>query len=95
MSLRALQVEVIDLWLMHWPGPGYWTMSRSKVLLQQHGPWYFALGAPHRPEPVPGQTEQVRTQSTRAHCKPALFFRWLFNLTFLLPERTGNGGASR
>jgi diketogulonate reductase-like aldo/keto reductase len=59
MSLRALKVTHIDLWLMHWPGPGYWTMSRSKDLLDQHGPWYFALGAPHRPDPVPGQTQEV------------------------------------
>jgi hypothetical protein len=62
MSLRALKVAHIDLWLMHWPGPGYWTMSRSKDLLEEHGPWYFALGAPHRPEPVPGQTQEVRLE---------------------------------
>ena len=59
MSIRALKVDYIDLWLMHWPGPGYWTMSRSKQLLEEHGPWYFALGAAHRPEPVPGHTEEV------------------------------------
>lgn len=67
MSLRALQVTAIDLWLMHWPGPGYWTMSRSKQLLEEHGPWHFALGAAHRPDPVPGHTEQVRL----ATCQPA------------------------
>lgn len=58
MSLRALKVEQIDLWLMHWPGPGYWCMGKSKVLMEEHGPWYFALGASHRPNPVPGQTKE-------------------------------------
>lgn len=67
MSIKALKVECIDLWLMHWPGPGYWTMSRSKQLLEQHGPWYFALGATHRPDPVHGHTKEVSRASPGVH----------------------------
>ena len=70
MSLKALRVERIDLWLMHWPGPAYWTMSRSKALLEQHGPWHFALGADHRPNPVAGHTPEgmaaLRAETWRA-----------------------------
>ena len=43
MSLKRLQLEYIDLWLMHWPGPAYSTMNRRNDMIQQHGPWYYAV----------------------------------------------------
>ena len=30
LSLKRLEVDYIDLWLMHWPGPAYRTMARRK-----------------------------------------------------------------
>jgi len=40
-SLARLQTDYVDLWLMHWPGPAYNTMSRRKDVLEQEGPWYY------------------------------------------------------
>ena len=33
LSLKRLSVEYLDLWLMHWPGPAYHTMARSKAVI--------------------------------------------------------------
>ena len=41
-SLRRLQLEHVDLWLMHWPGPAWSTMSRRKDMIEEHGPWHYA-----------------------------------------------------
>jgi diketogulonate reductase-like aldo/keto reductase len=41
LSLKRLQLEYVDLWLMHWPGPAYNTMHRKKEIVQQD-PWYYA-----------------------------------------------------
>mmetsp|Transcript_9601 Transcript_9601/g.13574 ORF Transcript_9601/g.13574 Transcript_9601/m.13574 type:complete len:386 (-) Transcript_9601:43-1200(-) len=41
-SLARLQTDCVDLWLMHWPGPAYNTMSRRKDILEQEGPWYYS-----------------------------------------------------
>jgi len=40
-SLSRLQVKSIDLYLMHWPGPGYWAMGKSKKLIAEHGASYY------------------------------------------------------
>jgi hypothetical protein len=32
-SLRYLGLDQLDLWLMHWPGPGYWALGKSKGAL--------------------------------------------------------------
>jgi diketogulonate reductase-like aldo/keto reductase len=42
LSLQRLQVDHIDLWLMHWPGPAYSTMSRRTDILEAEGPWHYA-----------------------------------------------------
>ena len=42
LSLSRLQVDHVDLWLMHWPGPAYKTMNRRSDVLEKEGPWYYA-----------------------------------------------------
>ena len=58
-SLKRLNVDKIDLWLVHWPGPAYNTMSRRKDLLAEHGPFHFAK---HSEEDLP----QLRSETWRA-----------------------------
>eukprot|EP00793_Prasinoderma_coloniale_P002428 PRCOL_00001909-RA len=41
-SLRRLDLEWVDLYLMHWPGPAYSTMNRRKDMIERHGAWYYA-----------------------------------------------------
>mmetsp|Transcript_20079 Transcript_20079/g.42451 ORF Transcript_20079/g.42451 Transcript_20079/m.42451 type:complete len:450 (-) Transcript_20079:1242-2591(-) len=59
LSLRRLQLNNIDLWLMHWPGPAWNTMSRRKDLIKEHGPWHYAA---HSKEDMP----QIRAETWRA-----------------------------
>ena len=42
LSLERLQLDYIDVWLMHWPGPPYKTMNRRKDEMAKHGPWHYA-----------------------------------------------------
>ena len=41
-SLKRLQVNSIDLWLIHWPGPAYNTMTRRKDVIEEQGPFAYA-----------------------------------------------------
>ena len=44
-SLRRLGVDKVDLLLMHWPGPGYSAMGRSKERIRKEGiECYFKKG---------------------------------------------------
>ena len=42
-SLARLQLEYVDLWLMHWPGPAWNTMNRRNDEIAAHGAWHYAL----------------------------------------------------
>lgn len=50
LSLKRLQLNYIDIWLMHWPGPAWTTMNRRKDLITQNGPWHYAA---HSKEDLP------------------------------------------
>lgn len=44
-SLKRLGTDSVDLWLMHWPGPGYSAMGRSKKRIEEEGiETYFKKG---------------------------------------------------
>lgn len=50
LSLKRLQLDSIDVWLMHWPGPAWTTMNRRKDEMAEHGPWHYAA---HSQENLP------------------------------------------
>lgn len=59
LSLKRLQIESIDIWLMHWPGPAWTTMGRRKDEIAKHGPWKYAA---HTKEEIP----TIRSDTWRA-----------------------------
>ena len=42
LSLKRLQVDFVDLYLMHWPGPAWKTMHRKKEVVETD-PWHYAV----------------------------------------------------
>ncbi len=41
-SLSRLQLDQVDLWLMHWPGPAWTSMAREASQIEEHGAWHYA-----------------------------------------------------
>ena len=42
-SLQRLQLDYVDCWMMHWPGPAWRTMNRRNDELTEHGRWHYAM----------------------------------------------------
>jgi diketogulonate reductase-like aldo/keto reductase len=59
LSMKRLQLDYIDLWLMHWPGPAWKTMNRRKDAMAENGPWFYAA---HSKEDMP----HLRSETWRA-----------------------------
>jgi diketogulonate reductase-like aldo/keto reductase len=59
LSLKRLQLQYIDLWLMHWPGPAWNTMTRNKEVVQQD-PWHYAATSKNAQEMADQRAETWR-----------------------------------
>lgn len=59
LSLIRLQLDYIDVWLMHWPGPAWNTVNRKNDEMAKHGKWHYAV---HSQEDLPF----IRAETWRA-----------------------------
>jgi diketogulonate reductase-like aldo/keto reductase len=64
LSLKRLQLEYVDLWLMHWPGPAWNTMNRRKDVLEQDR-WHYAVHAEADIATVRAETWRAMEDSVR------------------------------
>lgn len=60
-SLQRLQTSYLDMWLIHWPGPAYNTMSRKNDLIEKEGPFVYAKTGHQE-----GDLKKLRAETWRA-----------------------------
>jgi diketogulonate reductase-like aldo/keto reductase len=66
LSLKRLQVEYIDLYLIHWPGPGWTTPFRRNDELEKHGPWHYANVTPEEMVHLRAETWRAMEDAVQA-----------------------------
>jgi len=64
LSLKRLQTEYVDLWLMHWPGPAWTTMHRKKEVVESD-PWHYASTDATEIEAVRAETWRAMEDAVR------------------------------
>lgn len=64
LSLKRLNVEYIDLWLMHWPGPAYNTMNRRNEDVAKD-PFFYATTAPEEMADLRAETWRAMEDAYR------------------------------
>ncbi|CAB9505375.1 Deoxymugineic acid synthase 1 [Seminavis robusta] len=61
LSLKRLQLDYVDLYLMHWPGPAWKTMNRRNDVIESQGPWHYA-----KDNLQPEEMARLRSETWRA-----------------------------
>lgn len=66
LSLKRLLVDYIDLYLIHWPGPGWTTPFRRNDVLEEHGPWHYTNVTPEQMVHLRAETWRAMEDAVRA-----------------------------
>jgi diketogulonate reductase-like aldo/keto reductase len=64
LSLKRLQLDYVDLWLMHWPGPAWNTMNRRKDVVEEDR-WHYAVHSEADIATVRAETWRAMEDSVR------------------------------
>jgi diketogulonate reductase-like aldo/keto reductase len=72
LSMKRLQVEYVDLYLIHWPGPAYNTMSRSRDIMEN---------SPNRNFAFAKDGHESADNSLHNHCVVKYGVQWKIQLT--------------
>lgn len=65
LSLKRLDMEYVDLWLMHWPGPAYNTMNRKKDDVEKD-PFFYATTSAEKMADLRAETWRAMEDAYRS-----------------------------